>query len=783
MLRELNGDPEEVNAGSWATSAAAPAHALNGTRGRPALSIVLPTKDEAENVEALVARLETALPDIPGRRYQVIFVDDSDDDTPKVVEAARERSRHEIVLIHRPRERRGDGLGGAVVEGFRAATAPWVCVMDADLQHPPELIPTLLREGEQSGVDMVVASRYNEGRSETEGLSAIRSLVSKGLTAAAKLVMPAGVRNVADPLSGFFMVRRDALKLDTLRPKGFKILLEILARTPGLKVREVPFEFGRRHAGQSKAGAKEAMRYLSQLWQLRFGDTSRRFGKFGLVGALGFLVNMGLLALLTDVGGIYYLLSAIIATQGSTLFNLVLTEAWVFRGREGKRRPSVRAVLFFGMNNLALALRAPMLFALTTGIGINYLVSNFIALASLTILRFGVADGWIWAEAGDEEKKGCWYDVHGIVSVQSDVRLPELERFRVDPLETAPTVRVHVGSVAAAERTAPAPGATRARYVEKLGRFGFGTQIDIGPDSIEVVASRLLRHSPHVLYTNIVEPILRWTFADKGYALVHAACVAVGEDSFLVTARTDTGKTTTILKTLDSQPTWSFVSDDLTLLTPDGRVLTYPKPLTISRHTLHAVKRPNLTWKERFCLVFQSRLHSKGGREFGLMLAQKGFPAATMNSIVQLLVPPPKYHVERLVTGVSVQPTSRLAGMMVIQREGTAGQVVLEPKEALEIILENCDDAYGFPPYHRIETFLQTRRGENVAGKERAIIASALADLPAWLLKSPTRDWFKRLPDAVETALSRRVAASAPHVRRSTMPATPVPVNATLRPE
>src|SRR5207248_2400964 len=124
------------------------------------------------------------------------------------------------------------------------------------------------------------------------------------------------------------------------------------------------------------------------------------------------------------------------------------------------------------------------------------------------------------------------------------------------------------------------------------------------------------------------------------------------------------------------------------------------------------------------------------------------------------------------------------------QREGEAGQTVLEPKEALEIILENCDDAYGFPPYHRIETFLQTRRGENISGKERAIIASALSDLPAWLLKSPNRDWFQRLPDAVDVALARRAPAPAPHVRRKAslapveaLPNTPVPVNATLRPE
>ena len=92
-----------------------------------------------------------------------------------------------------------------------------------------------------------------------------------------------------------------------------------------------------------------------------------------------------------------------------------------------------------------------------------------------------------------------------------------------------------------------------------------------------------------MLYTNVVEPILRWTFASKGYALVHAACFADGDQAFMLTARTDTGKTTTTLKLLDHYP-YSFLSDDLTIVCPDGRVLAYPKPLTISRHTVHAVQ-------------------------------------------------------------------------------------------------------------------------------------------------------------------------------------------------
>ena len=136
------------------------------------------------------------------------------------------------------------------------------------------------------------------------------------------------------------------------------------------------------------------------------------------------------------------------------------------------------------------------------------------------------------------------------------------------------------------------------RYTEGLGALGFGVEISQVGERVEVLAAPLLQRSPHVLYTNVVEPILRWTFASKGYALVHAACFADGDDAYMLTARTDTGKTTTTLKLLDHYP-YSFLSDDLTIVCPDGRVLAYPKPLTISRHTVHAVKTPLLSWSER----------------------------------------------------------------------------------------------------------------------------------------------------------------------------------------
>jgi hypothetical protein len=290
--------------------------------------------------------------------------------------------------------------------------------------------------------------------------------------------------------------------------------------------------------------------------------------------------------------------------------------------------------------------------------------------------------------------------------------------------------------------------AHQLRYSEGPGRLGFGVEItELADRRIAVTAAPLLRHSPHVLYTNVVEPILRWTFVGRGYALVHAACFADGERAFLITARTDTGKTTTTLKTLDRHP-YSFVSDDLTIVCPDGRVLTYPKPLTISRHTVQAVRTPLLTRRERFGLIFQSRLHSRNGRRFAMLIAKLRIPAATLNAVVQFLVPPPKYHVERLIPTAQIAPEANLTGLVVIQRGGL-GDEALERDEALEILLANCEDAYGFPPYGEIEGFLHSRGGHDLKAAERRIIEDALSGIPATLLRSETMDWWERMPGVV----------------------------------
>jgi dolichol-phosphate mannosyltransferase len=713
---------------------------------RPVVSIVVPTRDEAGNVEPLVARLAAVMAEHP---IEVIFVDDSEDGTDAVIRALPPRPNCSIHLIHREPDVRWGGLGGAVVDGMRVARAAWVCVMDADLQHPPEVLADLATRASAGDVDLVVASRLCQD-SRADDFGAARRLLSRGSTVLARRLFARELRDVTDPMSGFFLVRRSGLDLAALKPRGFKILLEILVRARTLRVAEVPFEFGTRHSGESKASALEGARYLSQLWDLRFRALGARMGRFGMVGLSGLVVNTLLLALLTDVIGLWYVAGAVLATQGSTLWNFLLTELWVFRRREHALGLPGRVAAFWAVNNLTLPLRIPLLYALVSGLGFNHLFANIVSLVVLSLLRFGIADTYIWA--GKAELPTFHYDLHGIITIVSDAALPELERFRVDGGIADPTMRVRVERVRARGVGAVEidGGRTRIQYAEWTRGVGFATAIELG-ERIDITASPLLRRSPHVLYTNVVEPVLRWAFVERGYALVHAACMASEEHAFLITARTDTGKTTTALKTLDNLP-FSFLSDDLTLLAADGRVLTYPKPLTISRHTLSAVKTPLLRRRERAALIVQSRLHSRSGRLFGLFVAKTRLPAATINALVQLLIPPPKYQVDRLVPHVAMAPEAQLVGLAIIQREGDDGAVLLDGQEALDTLLSNCEDAYGFPPYPAIQAYLHSRNGKDLKAIERRIIQQALAGKPAHLLRSANRDWYRMLPAVVEHA-------------------------------
>jgi len=230
-----------------------------------AVSLIVPTRNEAGNISELLVRLDRLPAGVLG---EVIFVDDSDDDTPAAIAYLAPSVDFPVAVVHREAGLRADGLSGAVIEGFRRARGEWLAVMDADLQHPPEVLPELFATAESAGVDIVCASR-NVGGGGRDGLGAARDLISKSFTTFARQAFPRRLRGLSDPMSGFFLVRQAALDLDRLRPTGFKVLLEILVRTPGLRKAEVGYEFGPRFAGDSKASLKQGVTYLRHLARLR----------------------------------------------------------------------------------------------------------------------------------------------------------------------------------------------------------------------------------------------------------------------------------------------------------------------------------------------------------------------------------------------------------------------------------------------------------------------------------------------------------------------------------
>jgi hypothetical protein len=184
----------------------------------------------------------------------------------------------------------------------------------------------------------------------------------------------------------------------------------------------------------------------------------------------------------------------------------------------------------------------------------------------------------------------------------------------------------------------------------------------------------------------------------------------------------------------------------MTIVGRDGTVLSYPKPLTISNHTLSAVNaNSSLTLWERIALQFQSRLHSKSGRKVGMNLSQSNLPAATMNAIVQMLVPPPKYMVHRLIPKANYVNQAKLSGAVIIER-GPEFEEELRHEQAVETFVQNAEDAYGFPPYPILASSLSKWEEDDLHPYEQAIIAEALQNIRTVRLCDSQFNWWQRLP-------------------------------------
>lgn len=223
------------------------------------ISIVVPTYNERDNIKPLLERIHGAL---PGIDHEVIFVDDSTDDTPEVItNIAKEDST--VVLHHRTDEK---GLATAVVKGFSLSKGDFVACMDADLQHPPEVLLDMYA-AMRAGADMAIPSRFIKGGSDG-GLNLYRKLVSGTARYIGKFLLPC-LRKVTDPTSGLFMVKRELLADAKLNPIGWKIMIEVLAMCQIKKVLETPYVFHDRENGESKLSTKVTIEYLKQVFHLR----------------------------------------------------------------------------------------------------------------------------------------------------------------------------------------------------------------------------------------------------------------------------------------------------------------------------------------------------------------------------------------------------------------------------------------------------------------------------------------------------------------------------------
>ena len=319
------------------------------------LSVVVPTRNEAGNVPLLLQRLRMSLAQTS---FEVIFVDDSDDQTPELLqEVSRQDAR--IRCLHRRPDDRGGGLSTAVVQGLEQARGRLVCVMDGDLQHPPEAIPDLL-EAERRGADLVVASRYMPGGSRRGLGGGVRKLVSRSATMLARALF-SEARSTTDPLAGFFLCRTELLRGLQFRPVGFKILLELLVCSEGAAVADVPLTFQARGAGESKATSAQGLLYLRHLWSLIHDvPGSARRWKFGAVGLSGLVIFLGVLEFCGVVLGWAALAAWALAFAASLAWNfqanLKLTFADVRRERYPLMRRYVSAAIVAGGAQLVVFL-------------------------------------------------------------------------------------------------------------------------------------------------------------------------------------------------------------------------------------------------------------------------------------------------------------------------------------------------------------------------------------------------------------------------------------------
>jgi dolichol-phosphate mannosyltransferase len=364
------------------------------------ISIVIPTFNESQNLHELVKLLSQSLDALLAQPYELIVVDDNSPDLTWKLAEALTQEYPQLKVIRRTQER---GLSSAVVRGWQAAQGEFLGVIDADLQHPPEVVSKLLN-AIQKGADLAIASRHVPGGGVSEW-SLGRRFLSRGAQVLGLILLPSVVGRVSDPMSGYFIVRRAAIAGPLLNPKGYKILIEVLAKGNIQTITEVGYVFQERQGGESKVTRQQYIDYLIHLLRLRSQPRPQttgqpnpfpvgKFLRFCLVGLSGVFVDMTVLYLLSDSSALGWGLtrSKTIAAEVAILNNFIWNDRWTFsdisRHQKGWQRKIKRFAKFNSICIFGLFLNIFILNILFNYFGINRYLANLIAIVIVTFWNF-----------------------------------------------------------------------------------------------------------------------------------------------------------------------------------------------------------------------------------------------------------------------------------------------------------------------------------------------------------------------------------------------------------
>ncbi len=366
------------------------------------LSLVLPTYNEASNIESIIQVLTELLDKAELPEYELIVVDDNSPDRTWEIAQALLGDYPHLRVMRRQAER---GLSSAVIRGWQVAQGTVLGVIDADLQHPPEVLLALFAAIKQ-GADLATASRHIEGGGVSEW-SLIRRFLSRGAQLLGLILLPKIVGRISDPMSGYFLVRRQAIAGPILNPMGYKILIEVLGRGNIKQITEVGYVFQERRSGESKVSWKQYIEYFLHLLSLRsrrpLGQDLRssnfpmgRFLRFGLVGLSGVFVDMAVLYLLSDPTTLAWdlTLSKVMSAEVAVINNFLWNDAWTFADVSKCQTGGwQRLKRFFKFNTVCIigvALNILILNLLVTVLGVNRYVANLTAISLVTAWNFWI---------------------------------------------------------------------------------------------------------------------------------------------------------------------------------------------------------------------------------------------------------------------------------------------------------------------------------------------------------------------------------------------------------